>query len=379
MSENQKGSKLRPLIIAVSILLAAAAVFTVVFCAVKKAEKNKPEESETSYSYVSSSTSASSSDGGEAVAAPGDDSIPQAISTTNAADRKDGSALPEGAKSELIKGADATNRWEASSVISSVTVERVKVTLNVYEKGEKTDKTKDRYMYAAVVKTRPSRVNLLCAKEFAPKRISGMPAIVRGFESKTDEKVLFACSNEVCSRDDSNPNGNIYYNSENNLEGLVIKNGVIAQQGKPGDSLVMYKDGKWEYPVRMSLSNSEELIKLGVANTVSYTYPVIWDGKKYDNSESEITYDVFSDYVIAAPGSVSSDRTLIGKIDDNTYVFLISEGFSGGYLVDYMMNDLGAKYAYWGAGGYATGMYVDGYGVITSNNYIAHGDLFCVK
>lgn len=370
----------KPLIIALSILLVIAAVFGTVFGIMyknrDKIENGKKES--TTYSKKTSFTEPVH-DNGEAIIAPSDDKVPQAISTTAAKDRQDGSALPEGTSSQIIDGAAATNRWQATSVISSVTVERIPVTLDVYEKGEKTGETKTRYMYAAVVETRPSRITMLSASQVTPERISGLPAIIRGFESKTGEDILFACSNELCARDGSNPNGNIYYNDENNLESTVIKNGVLAQQGKPGTSICFNKNGTWEYPVRVSLSTSEELINLGYMNSVSYTYPVLWNGKKFTENKTEISYDIWSDYVVTPNGTVSSDRTLIGKIDDNRYVFLISESFSGGYLADFMKNDLKAKYAYWGAGGYATGMYVKGYGVVTSNNYIAHGDVFCVK
>lgn len=380
---QEKEKSFKPVIIALSILLVAAGVFTAVFCIMRKDDKNTDDKSVTFHSNTGSTVSTSeSSIGNEAIAAPSDENAPQAISTTAPADRKDGSDLPEGTASKLIKGAVATNRWKASSVISNVTVERVRVSLNEYEKGKKTDEKKDRYMYAAVVETRPSRITMIKSDLYTPDIISGIPAMVSGYEAETEEDILFACSNEHCARDGSNPNGHIYYNSEDNLGGTVIRNGILVQQGEPGLSLAIGQNGKWEYPVKVSLSSSDELIKTGVVNTISYTYPVIWNGKKFDRKKVkklEIKYDIMSDFEIANPGSVSCDRTLIGKIDDNKYAFLISEGFSGGYLVDYMLKDMGAKYAYWGAGGYQTGMYVDGYGVVTSNNYIAHGDLFGVK
>lgn len=380
MSDIQtENSKKKPVIIAVSVILAVAVVFISVFSLSAKKDDDSDKKAGTTFGTTAgTSATYTSSDSNNAVAAPERDNIPQAISTTAASDRKDGSALPAGTASQFIKGAEATNRWKATSVISSVTVERVKVNLNVYEKGKKTDEVKSRYMYVASVETRPSRIDLISAKQVTPDKISGMPDIIRGFEKRTNENILFACSNELCSRDGTNPNGNTYYNDKNNLEATVVKDRVLAQQGKPSVSLAIYEDGKWDYPVRISLSTSADLIKFGVTNTVSYTYPVIWDGKKYKN-ETEISYDIWNDRAITPEGDVSSDRTLIGKVDKNHYVFLISDGFSGGYLIDYMTKDLGAKYAYWGAGGYATGMYVKGYGVITSNNYIAHGDLFCVK
>lgn len=380
MSFNQdNGKNYRPLIITISILLAAAAVFTYVYFIMHKKAKPENNDESSSYSVSGSDTSSKTTqkaNDGSAAELPEN---PQEVSTTAPSDRNDGSVLPEGSESELISGAAATNRWEASSVISTVKAERIKVELDVYEKGKKTGETKTRYMYAAVVETRPTRINMINSYQYTQSLISGIPTIIDSYQSAEDENILFACSNEYCSLDGDNPNRYIYYNDENNLESTVIKNGILAQQGKPGNSLTINKNGKWEYPVKVSLTTSEDLIKNDVFNSVSYTYPVIWNGKKYDNSNCKISYDIWSDLKIAPAGDVSSDRTLIGKIDDNKYVFLISEGFSGGYLIDYMMNDLGAKYAYWGAAGYATGMYVKDYGVITSNNFVAHGDLFCVK
>ena len=376
-SESRKGIK--TIVIIVSVIVAAAGIFAAVFGIMNKTGLNDSDAPKSSTTYYRSTTEASSVNNGEAISAPKENEIPQAISTTDAGKRNDGSALPDGTESKLIKGTTATNRWTASSVISSVTAERVKVTLNVYEKGNRTAETRTRYMYAAVVETRPSRICFVSTKQLDTENISGIPAMVRSFETQMGEDILFACSNEQCASNEDNPNGNMYYNSSNHLEGTVIKNGTLAQQGKSSISLTIDRNGNWEYPVRVSLSTSEEIIKLGGMNSVSYTYPVIWDGSKYDSSESKIAYDIMNDFEITQSDSAKKDRTLIGQIDENKYAFLISDGFSGGYLVDYMLNALGAKKAYWGSGGYSTGMYIKDYGVITANNYIAHGDLFCVK
>ena len=377
-SDNESRKGIKTAIIIAGVIIAAAAIFAIVFGIMKKTGLNDSDKESTTY-YRSTSTASQVNDNGEAIIAPKDDEIPQAISTTDAGKRNDGSALPEGTESELIQGTVATNRWKASSVISTVTAERVRVNLDVYEKGNRTGETRARYMYAAVVETRPSRISFVSTKQLDIDNVSGIPAMVRSFETAMGEDILFACSNEQCARNDDNPNENMYYDDNNNLEGTAIKNGTLAQQGKPSVSLVVSKDGNWEYPVKVSLSTSENIIKLGGINSVSYTYPVIWDGRKYDSSESKISYKIMKNFEISPSDSTKHDRTLIGQIDENKYAFLVSDGFSGGYLVDYMLNELGAKKAYWGSGGYATGMYIKGYGVITSNNYIAHGDLFCVK
>ncbi len=359
---NEKNNK--SVIIVLSVIVLAVAVFLAVFFIAGRSVKKNNKQTVTDSALMSTTAS--------------DVYAPQKISS----DEKNNSegTLPKGTKSLFIKNSVATDRWEASSIISKVTAEKVRVELDEYKNGEKTGTKKTRNMYVAVVETRPARVVLTPSGQYTQNKISDIMSVIKGYNSETGEDILFACSNESCANDASNPSRNVFLIGENKPMATVIRSSLLVQQGETSKSLVINQSGKWEYPVKVSLSSSDELIKYGTTNSISYTYPVIWNGKKYVNTDKDKEdLKITSNYTICPEGDVSEDRTLIGKINDNKYVFVISEGFSSGYLADYMLNDLGVKYAYWGAGKYATGMYINGYGVITKNNYVAHGDLFCIK
>lgn len=278
--------------------------------------------------------------------------------------------------SKLLKGAKALNRWEASSVISGVIVEKLAVSLPVYEDGVKTTQTKSRNIYIAEINTRPSRVNVIAASQFTSNKIADMTGFVRGYENKTNQDILFASTNEMCARDYDNPMNNIFYNGDDSLTATVIKNGVIAQRSDASkDSLVMYKDGTWEYPVSVSMSSAEELIKNGAIASVSYTYPVIWKGEKYNHPECGVNTGIWTNHSL----DIGYNTTLIGKTGTDKYYVVIGESCGMGYLAEIMLNDLDVEYAYWGNGGVSAAMYVKGYGIVTPNDYIVHGDLFCVR
>ncbi len=278
--------------------------------------------------------------------------------------------------SSLVKGAKASDRWEASSVISKVLVEKIPYSLPVYEKGVKTGESKTRNIYIAEITTRPSRVSVVAASQFVDGKVADINDFVRNYESQTEQDILFASNNEMCARDYDNPMGNIFYNGDDSLTATVIKNGVIAQRGDASkDSLVIYKDGSWKYPVSVSMSSAEKLIKDGAIASVSYTYPVIWEGKKYNHPDCGVNTGIWTNHSL----DPETNHSLIGKSGTDKYYVVVGEGCGMGYLAEIMMNDLGVEYAYWGNGGAAAAMYVKGYGIVTSHDYIVHGDFFCVR
>jgi hypothetical protein len=278
--------------------------------------------------------------------------------------------------STVLKGFSAVKSWKASSVISSVTAEKVIVSLPVYEGGVKTSDKEDAYLYIAEVTTRPSRLSVLAASQFTKFKVTNMATFVRGYESKAGQDILFASTNEMCARDVDNPMENIFYNGDDSLTATVIKNGVIAQRGDASkDSLVIYRDGRWEFPVNVSMSSADRLIKDGAIASVSYTYPVIWEGKKYKHPDAGVNTGIWTNHTI----DKATNHTLIGKKGADKYYVLISQGFGTGYLAEYMLNNLGVEYAYWGNGGASAAMYVKGHGVITPYDNVVHGDLFCVR
>ena len=295
--------------------------------------------------------------------------------------KNDDGLLPAGSTSRLLKDSVATHRWTASNVISNVTAERIAVNLNVYKDGVKTDKIVKRYIYAAVINTKPSRIVIPAASQYTDKKLAAMENFVKAYEKSTKEDILFAATNEMCSRDYDNIKGNVFYNGGSAITGTVIKAGRVAQAGDVCDSsLVINKDGTWEYPVKVSMSTANSLISKGTIASVSYTYPVIWHGSKYKHPEAGENTGIWTDHYIADDEErLYDNRTLIGKINNNKYVVLMSEGFGYGYLAECMLDGFGVQDAYWGNGGIAAAMYIKGHGLITPNNYVAHGDMFCVK
>lgn len=287
-----------------------------------------------------------------------------------------GKDLVQNSASKIIKGAKALRRWEVSSVISKVVVEKLSVTLPVYEDGVKTSQSKDRYVYIAEINTRPSRISVIAAEQFTSNKVADLRSFVKGFEKEMDQDILFASNNEMCARNYDNPMGNIFYNGDDSLTATVIKNGVIAQRGDASkSSLVMYKDGTWEFPVSVSMSSAEELIKSGAIASVSYTYPIIWEGKKYNHPDCGVDTAIWSNHSL----DPEINHSLIGKTGTDKYYVIVGEGCGMGYLAEIMLNSLGVEYAYWGNGGAGAAMYVKGYGVVTPHDYVVHGDFFCVR
>ncbi len=284
--------------------------------------------------------------------------------------------LKKDTKSKILDGATAAFRWEASSVISKAVVEMIPVSLPVYEDGVMTSQKKVRNIYIAEIETRPSRISVIAASQFTANKVADIRSFVKGFENKTNQDILFAANNEMCARDYDNPMQNIFYNGDDSLTATVIKNGVIAQRGDISrDSLVIYKDGRWEYPVSVSMSSAEELIKDGAIASVSYTYPIIWEGKKYNHPDCGVNTGIWTNHSL----DLDYNHTLIGKTGTDKYYVIIGEGCGTGYLSEIMLHNLGVEYAYWGNGGAASAMYVKGHGVVTPHDYVVHGDLFCVR
>lgn len=278
--------------------------------------------------------------------------------------------------SKILKGARALRRWEVSNVISKVLVEKVVVNLPVYEDGVKTSQVKARNVYIAEINTRPSRISVAAASQFTSNKVADLRSFVKGFETEMDQDILFAANNEMCARNYDNPSKNIFYNGDDSLTATVIKNGVIAQRGDASkSSLVIYKDGKWEYPVNVSMSSAEDLIKSGAIASVSYTYPVIWEGKKYNHPDSGVNTGVWANRSL----DPEVNHSLIGKTGTDKYYVIVGEGCGMGYLAEIMLDYLNVEYAYWGNGGAGAAMYVKGYGVVTPHDYVVHGDFFCIR
>ena len=384
---SEKRSK-KPIIIIVSAILSIVLLFLLISSAFTGKDSSESsavkgnvyaQDSAATAQKITESTSTTAKtsvkDGDIAVGEIGSQNSSDA--TVKVTAEKVEAPASQGANSKFIKGAKVVKSWNASSVISKVTAEKIIVNLNVYdEDGKKTDQIKRRYLYVAQIDTRPSRVCVLSANQFTKPSVAYMTDIIKGYEKEYNQDILFATTNEMCARDYDNPQGKVFYNGNDTLTATVIKNGEIAQRGDPSrDSLLINKNGEWQFPCNVSMSTASDLIKNGTIASVSYTYPVIWKGEKYNHPDTGVNTGIWSDHDITD----GVNKTLIGKIGTNRYIVTVSSGFGYGYMAEYMLNDLGVEDAYWGNGGVSAAMYIKGYGIVTPNNYEAHGDLFCIR
>ena len=108
-------------------------------------------------------------------------------------------------------------------------------------------------------------------------------------------------------------NGDYYGVQE---KGYVIKNGILyrSQSRTNQEDLVIYEDGSFEIINEDDISASELLSK-GVYNLLSFGPSLLQDGKISISKNYEV-----------AKAMNSNPRTAIGIIDQNHYVFVVSDG-----------------------------------------------------
>jgi exopolysaccharide biosynthesis protein len=145
-----------------------------------------------------------------------------------------------------------------------------------------------------------------------------------------------------------------YYGAQE--KGYVIRNGklyrdtAIANQ----EDLVIYKDGSFEI-INESDVTAQELISKGAVQTLSFG-PALVENSSIAVTESEEV----------GKAMASNPRTAIGIIDENHYVFVVSdgrtsesEGLSLHELAEFM-DSLGVETAYNLDGGGSSTMYFNG-------------------
>lgn len=148
-------------------------------------------------------------------------------------------------------------------------------------------------------------------------------------------------------------NGDYYGARES---GYVIKNGVLyrdeASAGR--EDLVIYDDGSYEI-ISEDETSAEELMEKGAVQTFSFG-PALVEGGSVTIGENEEVGQAMA----------SNPRTAIGIIDENHYVFVVSdgrtdesEGLSLNELADFM-KELGCETAYNLDGGGSSTMYFNG-------------------
>ncbi|MBR3898316.1 MAG: phosphodiester glycosidase family protein [Bacilli bacterium] len=147
-------------------------------------------------------------------------------------------------------------------------------------------------------------------------------------------------------------NGDYYGVQE---KGYVLKNGNIYRNTSSGnEDLVIYKDGSFEIVNEDDVS-LESLVSKGAYNVLSFGPALIIDGDISISKNEEV-----------GKAMASNPRTAIGKISDNHYVFVVSDGRTSDseglslYELASFMKSLGCDIAYNLDGGGSSTMYFNG-------------------
>lgn len=148
-------------------------------------------------------------------------------------------------------------------------------------------------------------------------------------------------------------NGDYYGVQEN---GYVLKNGVIYRSSARSnqEDLVIYEDGSFEV-INESSENITSLKEKGAYNILSFGPALIKNGVISVSENDEV-----------AKSMRSNPRTAIGIIDDNHYVFVVSDGRTSEstglslYQLATFMKSLNVDIAYNLDGGGSSTMYFNG-------------------
>lgn len=138
-------------------------------------------------------------------------------------------------------------------------------------------------------------------------------------------------------------------------QGFVLKNGKIYRStSNSNEDLVIYKNGDWEF-IDEENTDLEKLLDNGAYNVLSFGPGLI------DNSSIIVSVNDEVDKAMK-----NNPRTAIGKISDNHYVFVVSDGRTSEstgltlYELATFMKSLGCEMAYNLDGGGSSTMYFNG-------------------
>ena len=148
-------------------------------------------------------------------------------------------------------------------------------------------------------------------------------------------------------------NGDYYGVQEN---GYVLKNGVIYRSSSKNgqEDLVIYRDGSFEI-INESDISINNLLDKGAYNILSFGPGLVSDNKVIVDENAEV-----------GKSMSSNPRTAIGIIDNNHYVFVVSDGRTSEseglslYELATFMKNLGCDIAYNLEGGGSSTMYFNG-------------------
>lgn len=248
----------------------------------------------------------------------------------------DAEAVTPAAETELAVSTEAENALseeapsEASSTETSYTDENISINIESYRENETS-------IYVADVK--------VASAEYLK---TALAQGVYGKNIKEDTSAIAESAGAILAI-----NGDYYGARE---KGYVIKNGVLyrADAASDREDLVIYEDGSFEIINEEEIS-AEELLANGAENVLSFGPALVESG--------EVTVGVNEE---VGQAMSSNPRTAIGIIDENHYVFVVSDGRtdeSAGlslYELAEFMKGLGCETAYNLDGGGSSTMYFNG-------------------
>ena len=130
-----------------------------------------------------------------------------------------------------------------------------------------------------------------------------------------------------------------YYGARNS--GYVIRNGVLYRESSSGgEDLVIYGDGSFEIISEKDLS-ARELLEDGAVQVLNFGPALVVDGEISVTAKEEV-----------GKAMVSNPRTAIGIMEENHYLFVVSDGRTNAseglslYELAEFMKELGAQTAY---------------------------------
>lgn len=185
--------------------------------------------------------------------------------------------------------------------------------------------------------------------------VSSAEYLKTAFANDTYGKNVTATTSSMASSHDAvlAINGDNYGSRE---RGYVIRNGVVYRDvADESDVLCIYADGSFEV-VDPSTVSAQQLVDQGVWQAFSFGPALVQDGAVSVSQDEEV-----------GRAKASNPRTAIGIIDNNHYVFVVSdgrtsesEGLSLYQLAQFMQQQLGVTCAYNLDGGGSSTMVFEG-------------------
>ena len=227
---------------------------------------------------------------------------------------------------EIIKNMDS---GEATSNDNSYEDDNIEITINEYRENSTT-------IYVADVKLKDSSyLQTAFASNTYGKNITEKTSTI----AETVNAILAI-------------NGD-YYGVQQ--RGYVLKNGKIYREtSNSKEDLVIYKDGSWKF-INEDEVTLQELVDDGAYNILSFGPALVLDSSVAVDTNDEVD-----------KAMKNNPRTAIGKLAENHYVFVVSDGRTNKstgltlYELANFMKELGCTEAYNLDGGGSSTMYFNG-------------------